>query len=43
MNTVEKTSRHLNPINRDLAIVFIIGFLIAVAVVTMGIVLVNQL
>ncbi|HRK55309.1 MAG TPA: hypothetical protein PK185_15445 [Cyclobacteriaceae bacterium] len=43
MNTAEKTSGHLNPINRDLAIVFAIGFLIAVAIVTMGIVLLNQL
>ncbi|HPI79428.1 MAG TPA: hypothetical protein PLM35_02745 [Cyclobacteriaceae bacterium] len=43
MNTAEKTSGHFNPINRDLAIVFVIGFLVAVAVVTMGIVLVNQL
>ncbi|MEQ8363547.1 MAG: hypothetical protein RIF39_15805 [Cyclobacteriaceae bacterium] len=43
MNTAEKTSGHLNPIDRDLTIVFTIGFLIAVAIVTMGIVLVNQL
>lgn len=43
MNTAEKTSGHLNPINRDLVIVFAIGFLIAVAIVTMGIVLLNQL
>ncbi len=43
MNTAQKTSHHYNPINRDLAIVFSIGFLIAVSVVIMGIVLMNQL
>lgn len=43
MNTAEKTSGHLNPIDRDLTIVFTIGFVVALAVVTMGIVVVNQL
>lgn len=43
MNTAEKTSGHFNPINRSLTVIFVTGFLIAVAIVTMGIVLVNQL
>lgn len=43
MNTAHKTSEHFNPINRDLTIVFAIGFVIAVAIVTTGIAVVNYL
>lgn len=42
MNTVHKTSEHVNPINRDLAIVFTIGFVVALTVVTMGIMVMGQ-
>jgi len=43
MNTAQKSDGHFNPIDRDLAIVFTIGFIIAISIVTMGIVVVNQL
>ncbi len=43
MNTAQKSSQQFNSIDRDLAIVFTIGFLVAITVVTMGIVVVNQL
>ena len=42
MNTVHKASGHVNHINRDLAIVFAIGFVVALAVVTMGIMVMGQ-
>jgi hypothetical protein len=42
MNTAQKTSGDFNPINRDLAIVFTIGFIVAITIVIMGIVVVNQ-
>ena len=37
------TKSHLNPINRDLAILIFAGLLMAVTLVTAGILLVNQL
>lgn len=43
MNTANKTSGHFNPINRDLAIVFTIGFIVAISIVIMGIVIANQI
>ena len=43
MNTAQKTSEHFNPINRDLAVVFTIGFVIAIAIVTTGIAVLNYL
>lgn len=43
MNLTEKSPGHFNPIDRDLTIVFSIGFIVAVAIVTMGIVLANNL
>lgn len=41
MNTMEKSSGHLNPIDRDLVIIFATGFLVAITVVVTGIVLLN--
>jgi hypothetical protein len=40
-----KTSvkQHVNPINRDLAIILIMGMVMAIGLVTAGILLVNQL
>ena len=43
MNFTEKSPEHFNPIDRDLTIVFSIGFVVAVAIVTMGIVLANYI
>jgi len=43
MNTAEKTDGHFNPIDRDLTIVFAIGFIVAVTIVVAGIVILNQL
>lgn len=43
MNLVGKTPEHLNPIDRDLTIVFSLGFVIAVTIVTMGIMVVNYI
>lgn len=43
MNFTEKSPEHFNPIDRDLTIVFSIGFIVAVTIVTMGIVLVNYI
>lgn len=42
MNAANKTSHHVNPIDRDLAVVITIGFLAAMAIVTMGIVVMSQ-
>lgn len=41
MKTTAK--HHMNPINRDLAILIFTGLLMAVTLVTAGILLVNQL
>lgn len=41
MKTTTRT--HINPINRDLAILIFTGLLVAVTLVTVGIILVNQL
>jgi hypothetical protein len=41
MKTTAK--HHINPINRDLAIIFIMGMIMAIGLVTAGILLVNQL
>lgn len=37
------TKQHINPINRDLAIIFVAGLIMAIALVTTGILLASQL
>ena len=43
MNALNKMTQNVNPIDRDLVLVIAVGFLAAMAIVTMGAVVVNLL
>ena len=43
MRISNQSSDHFNSIDRDLIIVFVTGFILAIAIVLVGIVLINQI
>ncbi len=43
MEIIEKSSGQLNSINRDLLVILAIGFIAAITIVTIGIVVVSQI
>jgi len=42
MSSTGRTTGHFNAINRDLTILIVIAFVAAIAIVTMGVVVINQ-